>query len=303
MKLLIRIGCLAAVIYLQSCGGSAIKNKTADSGQPGTAAAKIPVPDATDNLIVKDVKDLPGYWVGAFEADTLYDSPEYDSKINISIDAIDGNTVNGHCIIAGLFRPFTGTMAKVGATYRFTAQQTAYGKYDGVYKFSITDGDSTATGTWRANAKIQVRNRHYSLTKKLFHYNAYQKLEYGRFVDYGKSKKFKDTDEEDGAYEATAYLMSSSDVDKYNASVDLLTKGEVANLKKSDITVMRNSVFARHGYSFKKEKLRMYFEQQDWYIPISNDVRDQLTAVEKKNVDLLMRYEKNAKEYYDTFGR
>ena len=92
-------------------------------------------------------------------------------------------------------------------------------------------------------------------------------------------------------------------MDKYNASADVITKVQAANLKKADLFVLRNAIYARHGYSFKKPQLRMYFDQQSWYIPVSTDVRNELTGVEKKNIALLMRYEKNAKEYYDVFGR
>ena len=47
----------------------------------------------------------------------------------------------------------------------------------------------------------------------------------------------------------------------------------------------------------------MYFEQFDWYMPVFGDVKDELTEIEKKNIDLLLRYEQNAEEYYDNFGR
>ncbi len=97
--------------------------------------------------------------------------------------------------------------------------------------------------------------------------------------------------------------MTSADVYKYNPSTTALTKEQVSNLKKADIFILRNSIYARHGYSFKKQPLRVFFDEQDWYIPISNDVKSELTPLEKQNITLLMRYEKNAKEYYDVFGR
>jgi hypothetical protein len=49
--------------------------------------------------------------------------------------------------------------------------------------------------------------------------------------------------------------------------------------------------------------LRAYFDKQRWYIPISADVKNDFTEIEKKNIELLLRFEKNAKEYYDEFGR
>jgi hypothetical protein len=74
-------------------------------------------------------------------------------------------------------------------------------------------------------------------------------------------------------------------------------------MKKADLFVLRNAIYARHGYSFKNQQLRAYFDQQPWYIPISTDIKSELTPIEKQNIALLMRYENNAKEYYDAFGR
>jgi hypothetical protein len=228
---------------------------------------------------------------------------EYGIKINVSIDEIKDNAVKGHCIMAGTFKPFIGTMEKDGAKYVFSVTQPGTGKYDGAFKFSITEGDSILSGTWIANGKAKVPQRKLDLTKKLFRYNPDQKLEQGRFVDFNKTKTVKSHDEDAGDFDADAYIMSSYNANAYNASTDVLLKEQVANMKKPDILVLRNSIFARHGYAFKKEALRMYFSQQDWYIPISTDVTAELTPIEKKNVELLKRYEKNAKEYYDTFGR
>jgi hypothetical protein len=314
MKQLIRFGCLAALIYLQSCGGKMIKNDAADSVQKPQAHVshtKIPVPIATDNLVIKDTKDLTGYWVGLFEPDTSVnplaagdrDVWNYANKINISIDKIDGDQVKGHSVVAGNFRPFTGTVEKEGPVYQFYAQEPGDDKYDGIFKFSISTGDSVLNGTWKANGNVKIRQRKYGLTKKLFHYDPTWQLEERRFVDWEKKKKVTFKDDDGTEYTDTSYLMTSPDIEKYNASTDLLTKDDAANLKKADIFILRNSIFARHGYSFKKQPLRVYFDQQDWYVPISTDVRADLTPIEKKNLTLLLRYEKHAKEYYDVFGR
>jgi len=38
-------------------------------------------------------------------------------------------------------------------------------------------------------------------------------------------------------------------------------------------------------------------------MPVSTDVRAQLTDLEKKNIDLIKRYEEHAEKYYDEYGR
>ena len=47
----------------------------------------------------------------------------------------------------------------------------------------------------------------------------------------------------------------------------------------------------------------MFFDAQEWYIPVFVDIKSDFTEIEKQNIELLLRYEKNAKEYYDYFGR
>jgi hypothetical protein len=73
---------------------------------------------------------------------------------------------------------------------------------------------------------------------------------------------------------------------------------------KADLEVLRNSIYARHGYSFKNPRMRTMFDQLvPWYMPVATDVTSQLTAVEKQNIALIKRYETHASKYYDSFGR
>ena len=111
---------------------------------------------------------------------------------------------------------------------------------------------------------------------------------------------------EEGEFEEwiTKEFASATDkIYKINASNTLLKKSDVENLKKGDLTIIRNTIYARHGYSFKNRPLRVFFDAQSWYIPIHTDIKKEFTDIEKKNIQLLLRYEKNAIEYYDYFGR
>lgn len=305
MKPLFLIGGLAALIYLQSCGGNMVKHNDADPAtKAGTSSVKPGVPVATSNLSITDEKDLTGYWAGIIQppVDSTADWLEGEefNMINFAIEAIDGNSVKGHIVLDGKVQQFNGDMQKNGTKYQFTIKGVAEDKHSGTYKFSIARGDTAMKGVWINNKDTADYN--YSVTKKLFAYNPNWKLDASRYVDYNKRKTVKLKEDSD-TYEQTQFFITSNDVDKYNASADVLTKEQVANLKKADILVMRNSIYARHGYTFKKPLLNTYFSQQSWYVPISTDVTAELTPREKKNIELLMRFEKNAKEYYDTFGR
>lgn len=296
MKLLSRLCLLTCLIYLQSCGDGLIKHKNGDTKKAVTIAhSKIPVPDATDNLIIKDEKDLVGYWVGNFYS-------AFEGPVNISIDEIDGNKISGHTLIGGIYKPFDTEMEKTSSSYNFLAKRAGTGKYDGKLKINIAEGDSILRCTWMPYGGTKTHESVHGFSKKFFTYNPHNKLNQGRFVDYKKERSVKYHDA-DGEIDEAEYLAATPDVSKYNASTDLLTKDEVSNMKKPDILVLRNSIFARHGYAFKKEALWVYFGSQDWYIPVNTDVTTELTPLEKKNIELLMRYEKNAKDYYDTFGR
>ena len=75
------------------------------------------------------------------------------------------------------------------------------------------------------------------------------------------------------------------------------------NLRPEDLRIMRNEIYARHGYTFRLREMRDHFEGQDWYMPVSFNVSTQLTAVEQKNEALIKRYENYGADHYDAFGR
>lgn len=75
------------------------------------------------------------------------------------------------------------------------------------------------------------------------------------------------------------------------ASDRLLTSDDVSNLTGWELKIMRNEIFARHGYIFKKEEMRNYFMYEKWYVPRYENVDDMLSDVEKKNIELIKRYE------------
>ena len=49
--------------------------------------------------------------------------------------------------------------------------------------------------------------------------------------------------------------------------------------------------------------MRRHVDPKEWYIPMSIDIRDQLTDVEANNIDMLYNYEDYYEEYYNDFGR
>ena len=51
--------------------------------------------------------------------------------------------------------------------------------------------------------------------------------------------------------------------------------------------VMRNCIYAAHGYKFKKKRWQTYFASQDWYQPRADFKESELSKVEQENVSAL----------------
>ncbi|MEO7308974.1 MAG: YARHG domain-containing protein [Chitinophagaceae bacterium] len=307
---------LTSTIVFASCQ-SAIKNNNEppkDSLPERTSDVILPVPKATDNPAVDKPEDLLGYWVGNFEPDidrdslnkkmVYYNEDAWDrtNKINVSIDSIEGNTIIGHSVDAGTSQAFKGLYNFHNNTYSIILKEPGTNKYDGTFNMTIEKNAPALTGNWQAFNKIDIPRRKFILKKVAFAYNPAQELEdYARFADWGKWVKNKVDPETEGWDKS--YFTTTEDVIKYNASNRLLTEDEVANLKKGDLYILRNSIYARHGFSFKNRPLRAFFDRQEWYVPITLNIKSYYTVLEKKNIALLLRYEKTARSYYDTFGR
>lgn len=60
---------------------------------------------------------------------------------------------------------------------------------------------------------------------------------------------------------------------------------------KAEARLMRNEIFARHGYIFKDATLKTYFEKQSWYQPRLDFSSDLLNDKELKAVELIKKYE------------
>ena len=53
------------------------------------------------------------------------------------------------------------------------------------------------------------------------------------------------------------------------------------------IRLMRNEIYARHGYVFNSADLKTYFGKQPWYKPLNNNAAVKLSAIETLNVEIL----------------
>jgi YARHG domain len=198
-----------------------------------------------------------GFWVGAFG----------NNRINLTLSSVEGNTITGHSVCAGNYRPIKGTIKLNKANpHEVTMEEPGDDKYDGKFAFNIDLTKMEIKGNWTPFKDKGTSAKNYTLTKTEFEY-----------------------DPSVGEYP--------------EASQRLLTEADVENHSAEELEIMRNEIYARHGYTFKNKKMRKYFEDSDWYIPIGVDIRSQLTNDEVENIALIYRYEEYYKVNYDDYGR
>lgn len=73
-----------------------------------------------------------------------------------------------------------------------------------------------------------------------------------------------------------------------------VTASDIRGKSAAQLRIMRNAIFARHGYIFKSSDLEEYFSRYPWYRPRYSDVTDRLNEVERSNVAHLKKYEASA---------
>ena len=265
-----------------------------------------------DNTLenIDNYKSIYGNWVGNFTIDKTRNENQnfvYNNKINLLIKKISNNKVTAQSIVSGNKRALTGIMKDENGILKFELHEPGNDKNDGKFYFMISGIE--LKGKWYANDKnASVISRKYKLTKKEFKYNPKLMLPVdGEYIDYFSTKQDSITNREDPEREETeyneTYRFASDVITKINASTTVLNEEDVKNLKKLELEILRNTIFARHGYTFKKKSYRQFFDPIDWYIPVSDDVTKELTNIEKLNISLLERFEKYATDNYDTFGR
>lgn len=73
-----------------------------------------------------------------------------------------------------------------------------------------------------------------------------------------------------------------------------LSDSDLNGKTKKELEIMRNSIYARYGYKFKREDLLNYFSQFSWYSPTTNDmaaIYNLMSDIEKYNIEFIKKYE------------
>ena len=182
-------------------------------------------------------------------------------RITVCLQNLLGQSVNGYSVVAGNVRAFSGSLVDNPRAFEVHAKEPGDDKLDGSFVFEFRPDIGHLTGTWTPHDP-HLANVDFDLRARNFKYDP-------RLGSYPQ------------------------------ASIRLLKTKDVENIRPEDLRIMRNEIYARHGYTFRLEDMRDYFDRQDWYMPISMNVPPQLTPVEEKNEALIKHYEDYGNEHYD----
>ncbi len=76
-------------------------------------------------------------------------------------------------------------------------------------------------------------------------------------------------------------------------SVEILSSGYLEIYDAETLRLMRNDIYARHGYRFKNKALFKTFKEQLWYKPFTSDASSlKLNEIERINLALIQNMEK-----------
>ena len=85
----------------------------------------------------------------------------------------------------------------------------------------------------------------------------------------------------------------------------VLSDSDLQGITRSDLTLARNEIYARHGRMFKDDDIREYFESQAWYagiVPADQFSESVLSKTEKTNISTIKAYEDYLDGDSDTSG-
>jgi hypothetical protein len=78
----------------------------------------------------------------------------------------------------------------------------------------------------------------------------------------------------------------------YYFNIDSLLDEEVLKyMERDELAILRNAIFAKHGYRFKSKHYLNLFSAYDWYDPEYDDVSHLLNEIDVKNIETIKKYE------------
>ena len=82
--------------------------------------------------------------------------------------------------------------------------------------------------------------------------------------------------------------------DVYNEVIVNGDKDYLTNFSADELAIIRNTIYAKKGYKFKRKEYQKYFGAKNWYKGTTNK-QNILSRKEQKLVDIIVKYEKSMK--------
>ena len=82
--------------------------------------------------------------------------------------------------------------------------------------------------------------------------------------------------------------------DVYNEVIVNGNKDYLSNFSADELAIIRNTIYAKKGYKFKRKEYQKYFGAKEWYKGTTNK-QNILNRKEQKLVDIIVKYEKSMK--------
>ena len=76
-------------------------------------------------------------------------------------------------------------------------------------------------------------------------------------------------------------------------SNQIIPDSTLDQLDGQQLRILRNLIFAKHGYSFRSGDLHDYFSQFSWYYGVKTNVDNELTEIDLINIQKIISYENN----------
>ena len=74
-----------------------------------------------------------------------------------------------------------------------------------------------------------------------------------------------------------------------------LQSSDLDGKSKKELEILRNMIYAKYGYRFKRDDLFKHFSQYEWYHPTTSDateVYSRMSSIEHYNIDFIKKFER-----------
>lgn len=169
-----------------------------------------------------------------------------DQKIGVFIQSIDANKVTGYSILGKNKQSFSGKVQATSQGYKIVAAESGPKATSGTFTFVVSHAKpNLLDASWESQSGT-VKPKYFDLKAQQCRY--------------------------------------AKNAGEYSEASERLLKDDDLQMRPETLDVMRNTIYARHGYSFSNKDWANYFADEAWYMPCSIAVESKLTPIEKANI-------------------